>query len=333
MTMVIAAEEAGYQAEGIGSGMGASWLGSSAMALAATEEQQDWFFPQFMEKHLRTGAASSEPSGTTDSHFPYDEGGADVMKTTAYLDGDEWVINGQKMWGGGLAAADLIQVTARTDKEAPISKAMTYLWVPRDAPGLTIIPNRMAGTFSNCQSFYDNVRVPKDYIMGEVNEGFKAGQIFASQILILWAGGIGWTQRLYEQLREFAKERVQGGKPIIKHSVVRAILGEIACTMESTKNLMYRAAWETTKAREAGLEINFYWSALTAYQVKKMWLHVSELAEEIWGGMSAPIDMPLHDYWDSAMHHAHGGGTRNVMAMKAADTYEGRYMGQLSSTA
>jgi acyl-CoA dehydrogenase len=286
-----------------------------------------------MEKHLRTGAAASEPTGTTDSHFPYDEGGGMVMKTFAYKDGHEWVINGQKMFGGGLATADLIQVAARTDKEAPISKAMTYFWVPKDTPGLTLIPNRMRGTFSSCQSFYDNVRIPENYILGKVNEGFKCGNIFASQIPILWAGGIGWTQRLYEQLREFAKERVQGGKPLIKHSVVRAMLGEIAANLESTRSLLYRATWETTKARQAGLPINMYWASITAFQVKNMWLRVSEIASEVWGGLGAPVDMPLHDYWQAALHHAHGGGTRNVMAMKAAVEYEGRYMGQLRETA
>jgi alkylation response protein AidB-like acyl-CoA dehydrogenase len=333
VTLMVAAEEAGYQAEGIGAGMGASWLGTSAIALGGTEEQQDWFFPQFMEKHILTGAASSEPTGTTDSNFPYDEGGGSVMKTFAYKDGHEWVINGQKMWGGGLAIADYIQLTARTDKNAPVSKALTTFWVPRDAPGLTLTPNHMSGFFSSCQSFYDNVRIPENYILGKVNEGFYCGQLFFSQIPILWAGGMGWTQRIYEQIREFAKERVQGGKPIIQHSVVRAMLGEFAAIMETTRCLLYRNAWETTMARTAGLPVNAYWADLTAYQVKKMWLRCSEIGSEIWGGLAAPIDMPLQDYWQAALHHAHGGGTINVMAMKAAVDYEERYMGHIRETA
>jgi len=331
MTLTIAAEEASYYSEGAGMTVGG--MIPSFIALEGTEEQQDWFFPQYMEKHIRTALTVSEPTGATDEHMPYDEGGNTVLRTYAYKDGNEWVINGQKMWGSLVAIADLILVAARTDKEAPVSQAMSLFWVPRDVPGLTIIPNRLATIGSNCQSFWDNVRVPENRILGEVNKGFRVLQTQMQQVLLLWAGTIGRTQSLYEQLREFTKERVQGGKPLIKHSYVTAMLGQIATDIDATRNLVYRAAWEIDKARQARVPTNMYWTAVSAFQAKNMWMRVANIASDLWGSLGATIDMPLHSYWQSALLSINGSTTRSGNAMKAAAEYEARYMGQLTETA
>lgn len=272
LTLTISSEEFGRWGAEAGFGMvWNSFFNCSSAANNMTEEQQDWFFPQFMANHaFSLGGATSEPTGATDIHLPYDEGGSEVLKVFARKDGHEWVINGNKMFGSGIALADMFMVIARTKKEGPVSQSASAFWVPKEAPGLTIIPNRVADIAGNCQTFYDNVRVPETHLSGKLNKGFDSLMIALQSKTMVWAALLGWTQQLYDELRDFLRERVQGGKPLIKHSYVEFMLGQIAVDVEATRALTYRAAWEIEQALKAGAPTNLYWSQAVLYQVKNM---------------------------------------------------------------
>lgn len=322
LTRTIAAEAAGYAGGPVARLLSIPWKFCADIATSATEEQQDWFFKQFMSNQTMFVAASiSEPEGMTDILLPYDEPGV-AMKTFAYKDGSEWVINGDKMFCSAGGVADLILVAVGTDKNAPVTQAVSRFWVRKDTPGMTMEINRMisADITGNVQTHYDNVRVPEGHLVGEVNKGWPLLDIRISAKIIHFAGHLGRSQKLFEQLRDYAKERIQGGKPIIQHPNIAAMLGEAAINLESTRAYFYKAAWECDQHEEktgSGL-VNPFWGEGAFYLYKKMALRLCEIGTEVYGGIGGSLDMPLEKYVRRLFVGLPGGSTTNMNAIKCA---------------
>lgn len=214
------------------------------LAAIANEEQQDEFFPQEMKNpEFIFASAQSEEEAFGDVIFPYDEPGK-VMKTFAYRDGNEYVINGEKQWCTGGAVADLMVVHARTDKNAPISKGQSMFFVPKNTPGVTVVRNNdifCPHFLPNTVLHFENVRVPVRHLVGEENKGwgFMWRGVFR-QALCLYASDIGQAQALFEFTRDYAKQRIAGGKPIIEHGNVGPAIAEMGVTIEAARLLCYR---------------------------------------------------------------------------------------------
>jgi alkylation response protein AidB-like acyl-CoA dehydrogenase len=293
-----------------------------------TEEQKEWIFSKFLSNpRFMVAQTVSEPAGATDIHLPFDEGGKSILQVTAYKYGDEWVINGDKMYGSGVGLADYIMVAARTDKEAPVSQAMTYFWVPSDAPGVTITPNRGLG--GNCQSHYDNVRVPESHIIGQVNKGFANVKSFFEDHGCNAAAQAAGMRRIYEEMREYAKQRVVGGKPLIKHSSIAAKLGEVAISLEALRNFGYRVAWELDqqeKSPDRGQrEINLFWAQAGGAFGKQIAWRLCEIASDVYGGLSGSLDFHLEGFMRNTFMTRAAGLTVNVELIQTCWEYDDRY--------
>ncbi len=130
LTRVILGEEMGYAGGHLAARLlTKDWQTCAAIAVKATQEQKDWFFPKYMENP--TGLCAhviTEPEGGTDIHLPYDEPGV-TLRVVAHKDGDEWVINGNKMFSSAGGVGHFLIVLARTDKGGPISTSATTFWV------------------------------------------------------------------------------------------------------------------------------------------------------------------------------------------------------------
>ena len=130
-----------------------------------TEEQKKQFLPQILRGEVRWCQGFSEPNSGSDLAS---------LKTTAVLDGDEWVINGQKVWTTQGHHADYCFLLTRTDADAPKHKGISYLLVPMRQPGVEVRGIvQPDGTAEFCEVFFDNARCPKDNVVGGVNEGWK----------------------------------------------------------------------------------------------------------------------------------------------------------------
>jgi len=130
-----------------------------------TEEQKKTFLPQILKGEVRWCQGFSEPNSGSDLAS---------LKTTAVLDGDEWVINGQKVWTTQGHHADYCFLLTRTDPDAPKHKGISYLLVPMRQPGVEVRGIvQPDGTAEFCEVFFDNARCPKDNVVGGVNEGWK----------------------------------------------------------------------------------------------------------------------------------------------------------------
>jgi alkylation response protein AidB-like acyl-CoA dehydrogenase len=130
-----------------------------------TDEQKREFLPNIMNGTTRWCQGFSEPNSGSDLAS---------LKTTAVLDGDEWVINGQKVWTTGGHHADYCFLLTRTDPEAPKHKGISYLLVPMRQPGVEVRGiTQPDGTAEFCEVFFTDARCPKDNVVGGVNNGWK----------------------------------------------------------------------------------------------------------------------------------------------------------------
>ena len=129
-----------------------------------TEEQKKEFLPQILNGQMRWCQGFSEPNSGSDLAS---------LKTTAVLDGDEWIINGQKVWTTQGHHADYCFLLTRTDPDAPKHKGISYLLVPMRQPGVEVRGIvQPDGTAEFCEVFFDNARCPKDNVVGGINNGW-----------------------------------------------------------------------------------------------------------------------------------------------------------------
>ena len=130
-----------------------------------TEEQKKEFLPKILKGEIAWCQGFSEPNSGSDLAS---------LKTTAVLDGDEWIINGQKVWTTQAQVADFVFLLARTDPDAPKHKGISYLLVPMKQPGVEVRPiTQPDGSSEFNEVFFDNARCPKDNVVGGVNNGWK----------------------------------------------------------------------------------------------------------------------------------------------------------------
>jgi len=164
MEQVIFYEEiARHRAPGLANGHGIGWCGPALLA-HGTEEQRKRYIPKILNAEEIWCTFYSEP-----------EAGSDManVQTRAVEDGDHWVVNGQKVWSSGAHVADWAVLLVRTDPEARKHRGISYLFLDMKTPGITISPLRnITGTAEFNETFFDNVRIPRDQVIGEVNMGW-----------------------------------------------------------------------------------------------------------------------------------------------------------------
>lgn len=234
----IAVEEIGKACGGTGLSYAANTsLGASPIYYFGTEEQkQKWLVP--MAKGDTLGAF-----GLTEPNAGSDAGGT---KTKAEIDGDEWVINGQKCWITNAGFARQVIVTALTHKRDDGRSIVSAIIVPTDAKGVTISCHydKMGVRGSNtCEIILENVRVPRENLLGDEKKGF-------SQFLFTLDGGrisiaalsVGIAQAAFEKTLQYAKERVQFGQSISKFQAIQFKLADMAMEIELARNMVFKAA-------------------------------------------------------------------------------------------
>ncbi|MCS7296576.1 MAG: acyl-CoA dehydrogenase family protein, partial [Dehalococcoidia bacterium] len=196
--------------------MGIAWVGPSLM-LYGTEEQKRRFIPRIARAEDWWCTLYSEPGAGSDLA---------ALQTRAVRDGDEWVINGQKIWTTGAHLADWGWLAARTDPDAPKHQGITMFVVDMKTPGITVRPLiNMAGRHGFNEVFFEDVRVPAENVVGEVNRGWYHMAValdFERSGIQAFAGG----RRSVERLVELAKRRPElvDQRPSIRHELAdRAI--------------------------------------------------------------------------------------------------------------
>ncbi len=239
ISYALATEEIGRACGGTGLSYAAAVsLGASPIYYFGTEEQK--------QKHLVPLAKGESIGafGLTEPNAGSDAGGT---KTTAILDGDEYVINGEKCWITNAGFARTVIVTAVTGKDENGKKIISALLVPTGLSGFTIRSEyeKMGVRASNtCELVLENVRVPKENLLGDATSGFK-------QFLYTLDGGrisigalaVGIAQAAFDKALAYAKERKQFGKSISTFQAIQFKLANMAMEIELARNMVLKAAW------------------------------------------------------------------------------------------
>jgi len=260
--------------------------------LFGSEEQKERYIPRVASGNALSSAAFTEPSG-----------GSDISKrleTRAVKEGDEWVINGSKMFITNANEADFIITLCQTDLEVkPPYRGQSLFIVERNTPGLEI--RKLPGKFgvrpsSTCEVSYSDVRVPEDSLLGELNRGFYHTVSFFNESRIeIAAQGVGLAQGAFEKALKYARERTLFGKPMIEFQAVAHKLADMATKIEAARLLTYKAAWlaDTGKKSPAFTSMAKVYGARIAVEV------VDEVAQ-IFGGYFYFADYPIERYYRCA---------------------------------
>lgn len=239
VTYALAVEEIGRVCGSTGLSYAAAVsLGSSPIYMFGTDEQRKKFLKPLAEGEALGSFGLTEPNAGSDA------GGT---KTTANLEGDEYVINGEKCFITNASYAKQIIVTAVTGKDSRGKNIISAIIVPTDSPGLKISDNydKMGVRGSNtAEIVLEDVRVPKENLLGDPDAGFKQflRTLDGGRISIA-ALGVGIAQASLDRALAYAKERKQFGKPISSFQAIQFKLADMAMEVELARNMVMKAAW------------------------------------------------------------------------------------------
>ncbi|MFO7172982.1 MAG: acyl-CoA dehydrogenase [Bacillota bacterium] len=214
-------------------------LHSEAIYLFGTEEQRRRYLPRLSRGELLGAYALTEPQAGSD---------AAAIQTRAERVGDEYVLNGQKIFITNGGVADLYIVFARTHPDPSLRhKGITAFIVEKGTPGLSFGPpeRKMGLHASHTTAVYlENVRVPVENRLGPEGEGFKIAMAILDRGRIgIAAQAVGITQAAFDEAMKYATERHTFGKPIIEHQAIAFKLADMATELEAARLLTYRAAF------------------------------------------------------------------------------------------
>ena len=224
---------------------GITWVGPTLLLLGTEEQKKEHLLPLSRgEKWWCT--LYSEPGAGSDM--------ANIM-CRAVLEGDEYVVNGQKVWTSGGHIADWGWLIVRTGPEVPKHKGISLILIDMKTPGITVRPLlNMAGHHMFNEVFFDDVHVPKRNLIGEENRGWYHTMIAMSYERtsgVMFAAG---ARRLLEQLVRFAKETEFNGQRLGKDPQIRQKLAELAIEVEIGRIMGYRLVWLQTQGALPGPE-------------------------------------------------------------------------------
>ncbi|GAB2760647.1 acyl-CoA dehydrogenase family protein [Nocardioides salsibiostraticola] len=272
-----------------------------------TDEQKEYFLPKILAGDLHFSIGYSEPDSGTDLAS---------LKTRAVREGDEWVINGQKMWTSLIQYADWIWLACRTDADLPRHKGLSMIMVPAQAPGVSFTPVHTVAGVGTSATYYEDVRVPASNLVGELNGGWPlvTNQLNHERVALTSAAPLIHSLKL---VREWAQQtKNPDGQRVIDTEWVQIALGRAHARIEALSLIN----WKLAADADAGVDL----SPAEASATK---IYGSELATEVYRalmeivGPNATITGAsdgsvlagrLERYYRSSLVMTFGGGTNEI---------------------
>jgi alkylation response protein AidB-like acyl-CoA dehydrogenase len=265
-----------------------------------TPEQKATYLPPVLSGERTFSIAMSEPQSGSD---------AAAARTRAVLDGDQWVINGNKTWisGAHLPGATIV-LLARTGEER--YKGLSLFIMPNDTPGLTVtklntIVRRSLGT---TQLYLDNVRLPKEALLGEVGMGWTyITEHLEHERLSLAASYVGNAQTALDDTMAYTKQRKAFGKSLSEFQVLKHRMAEDATALEAARLLTYSAACKMARGESAMKEV----SMAKVFAVDTLFKTAFNGMQAL-GGYGQLPEMDMERYLREAKHGMVGGGANEI---------------------
>ena len=313
LQLCLAVEELAVGDMGIAVIFDQTWKISHMIAEMATQAQKEWFFPEFVADDrylLAIGVVEDEHATDVPlSRMLQELEDRPVsLDTTAVLDGDTWVVDGQKRMPSLASTAKMIVVMAQTEPDRSIHDGSSYLLVPRDTDGLEVtrvwdkISQRLA---DNAGLAFRGCRVPADHLLGKRGDARGTNVTTSGGNSEAAATTLGSARGAYEAAVAYARQRVQGGRPIIEHQAVGMMLAQMCVELESARSLVWRAA-ATYDAGETSSPLQF----MAKWQAAEVAVRVCLQAMEVFGGKAILRESPVQKYLRDCLSFLHSDGTQ-----------------------
>lgn len=203
-----------------------------------TDEQKDFFLPRILAGDIHFCIGYSEPGAGTDLA---------ALRTRAVRDGDEYVINGQKMWTSLASDSDYIWLAVRTDPDAPKHKGISMIIVDMKTPGITVDPLSLLSTHDINATFYDDVRAPAKWLVGGENNGWSliVNQLNHERVTLC---SPGLLEQSYTEVRRWAQTTTNAdGSHPVDHEWVRLNLARVHAGLDFLRLINWKVAWTATE--------------------------------------------------------------------------------------
>lgn len=303
----LVAEELAYGCTGIMTALEASGLGQMPVVIAGNDAQKKKYLGRLIEEPLVAAYCVTEPGAGSD---------VNGVKTKAVKKGDEWILNGQKMWitNGGVANWYFVLARTNSDPKCPASKAFTGFIVERDSPGLT--PGRkelnMGQRASDTRGItFEDVKVPAENVLIGEGAGFKiAMDTFDKTRPPVAAGAVGLAQRCLDEATKYSLERKTFGVPIATHQAVAFMLADMAIGIEASRLTWMKAAAEVDLGRR-----NTYYASISKALAADVANKCATDAVQVFGGNGFNSDYPVEKLMRDAKIYQIYEGTAQIQRL------------------
>jgi len=275
-----------------------------------SDEQKEQYIAPFLSGDIRFSISISEPSAGSD---------AASTRTRAKRDGDEWVVNGQKLWCSGAAADNVVlAMLTRTDPDAPKHKGLSTFLIPSDTKGLDIrkLPTMARRATGTTEIFVDDVRVPHSSMLGGEGQGWPiiCDHLELERVAVA-AAYTGNAQMAVDDALRYAHEREQFDQPIYDFQVIKHMLADMQTQVDAARLLTYRAANMAAAKEPCMREVSM--AKLFASETLQT---VTRQGMQILGGHSMLPDSDMERYFREGMQSTIGGGTSQIQRTLIART-------------
>lgn len=271
-----------------------------------TDELKQRFLPKMAEGTIRGGLALTEPGGGSDMQN---------LQTSAVKDGEEYVINGNKMFISNGASGNAFAVLARTDKTAsPPHRGISCFVVEKPAAGFSVaqkLDKLGYRGIDTTELVFDNVRIPTQNLVGDEGRGFgyvmsglEGGRINVA------ARAVGVATAAFDAAIKYAQQRESFGQPIAQHQAIQLKLAEMATDIEAARLLTYEAA----RKKDAGERVDLE-AGMAKLFASEMCGRVAMEAMRVHGGYGYIKDYPLERYYRDAPLMIIGEGTNEIQKL------------------
>lgn len=301
--LAVLLEETGNHFEELGLWLFRSYtFGCYAILKNGTEEQKQFFVPKTVNGEFTYAFALTEPDSGSD---------AASLRTRADPDGDDhFIINGRKQFISGMDIADYALVALRTNQQAKKQLGISTFLLDTRLPGIEVrrIPTLGQHAIGTTEVTFTNVRVPRTALLGELDKGWSICEdTLRYERLCLSAARIGAARRAFEFALDYAKTRIQFGKPIGSFQVIQHKFADMKVMLDTAQTMVRRYAWlmENGQAERAD-------TAVLKYYVGETFKSISDTCLQVLGGYGYCMEYPMQRFFRDSRLATIGGGTSEI---------------------
>lgn len=319
MTLSMIGETIAYGDLGVAVAFDQTWKIMTMIANLTTPEQRKRWMPKVADDPTcLLAAAATEPLSGSDSILPYD-GASGGVRMTAVKKGDRWILNGEKRYISNGGLANVIYVMARTDTKLPPSESTIGFLLTSDTKGYkcTEVWDKLGQrTVQNGTLVFENVEIPDEDVIGARGRALsELGALLTRFGSNIQAGAtvLGVAQRAYDVTLQYARQRVQGGKPIFDHQIQQHRLARMSMKLDAARYYLWYSGW-TAQQGQPDARV----ASLCKVHAAECAVEVVTQAFELWAATGYMKKNPIEKLMRDALSFIHSDGTNDVLTLKAA---------------